>query len=292
MKLLVLGASGLVGWNLWQEIQARGLSGAGTYFRSPIDGFLPCDMTKKEELAEVVHSVDPDVIFSTAALSGVDYCELHPDENRKYNVEAYENLLELIHGTPIKLVFYSTDYVFDGESGPYEENHPVNPINNYGRAKAEIETRIQETLVNYLILRTTVVYGLEHQGKNFILRLIKRNRAGEIIHVPVDQIGTPTFARDLARASLFLTLNESRGIFHVAGPDLLSRYEFSLIACEIFDLNPDLVVPQASNQLDQPARRPLKLGLLIDKLDATVGKKIMSSVKRGLKELKNSLPAI
>jgi dTDP-4-dehydrorhamnose reductase len=169
-----------------------------------------------------------------------------------------------------KLVFYSSNYVFNGENGPYQETDQPDPILVYGRQKLEVEQKISELLDNYLIGRIAWVYGHENQGKNFVLRLIYTLKNNQIIRVPQDQIGAPTLANDIAEASCRLVEVGATGLFHTTGSDCMNRYQFALGVAEVFGLQTETLLPVMTSELNQVAARPLKCGMRCDRLVQTL----------------------
>jgi dTDP-4-dehydrorhamnose reductase len=169
-----------------------------------------------------------------------------------------------------KLVFYSSNYVFNGENGPYQETDQPDPILVYGRQKLEVEQKISELLDNYLIGRIAWVYGHENQGKNFVLRLISTLKNNQIIRVPQDQIGAPTLANDIAEASCRLVEVGATGLFHTTGSDCMNRYQFALGVAEVFGLQTETLLPVMTSELNQVAARPLKCGMRCDRFVQTL----------------------
>jgi dTDP-4-dehydrorhamnose reductase len=146
----------------------------------------------------------------------------------------------------------------------------ANPICVYGYQKVLAEHFISLHSHNYLIIRTTVVYGWEQQGKNFVYRLIKALQAQQPIKVPIDQIGNPTYAPNLAQISVALACSDARGVYHVAGLERVNRYEFAVKTATVFGLDASLIRPVTTQELNQAAPRPLNAGMTVDKITATV----------------------
>ena len=246
MSTLVLGASGQVGQHLMNALRASGRDVYGTCWKHHVEGLR-------------AHTV-----YVAAALSHVDYCESHPDDSYAINVAP----IELLASTGVRIVFFSTEYVFAGNAGPYRETDPVAPLNVYGEHKVRAELALPEAA---LIIRTTVVYGAESQRKNFIYRVIDTLRSGRELRVPDDQVGSPTYAPILARAAVCLEEQGAHGTYNVAGDTRVSRYEFAREAARVFQLDADLVRPVSTDDLRQPARRPLDAGLVTEKAQSVLG---------------------
>ncbi len=270
MKAVIIGASGLVGFHLFSACKERGWDVVGTYhnFVQPDLTFL--ELQDVDAVRFLLSASQPEVVFLPAYLSNVDYCELHPDETYQINVVGSLNVAIAATEIGAKLVFYSSDYVFDGENGAYTEQDSPNPICVYGHQKLEIEQKIARLSDNHLILRITVVYGWESQGKNFISRLIKTLSSNQTIKVPQDQIGSPTLVNDIAEASCRLIETNASGVFHVAGIDLVDRYQFALEAAKIFGLPSESIIPVMTSDFGQAARRPLKAGMNCDRISQRI----------------------
>ena len=259
-RSLVIGASGLVGGHLLRVLSEADVQVVGTYWGPSVPGLSPLNICDAGAVRECIKLTQPEVIYLPASLTNVDYCELHPDESFAVNVQGVRNVIASTSG--IQIVYFSSDYVFGGDAGPYRESDPIQPLNVYGQHKILAEQALPETA---LIIRTTIVYGWEAEGKNFVYRLRKDLGAGKELRVPVDQIGNPTYAPNLARAVLSLVQIGSQGVYHVAGPKHISRFEFALEAARIFGLNVDLIKPVTTKELNQPALRPLIAGMVSGK---------------------------
>src|SRR5262249_13964381 len=158
----------------------------------------------------------------------VDYCESHPDEAMAANRDGPAVAARAAAKRGAGFVYFSTEYVFDGTASPYAEDDPVNPQSVYARSKLEGECRSVEEDPRTIALRTTVVYGPERQGKNTVYQILRRARSGEPIHVPNDQLTSPTYNVDLAAATVELIERDFRGVIHVAGPVVMNRHAFAL----------------------------------------------------------------
>jgi dTDP-4-dehydrorhamnose reductase len=280
---LVVGASGFIGYLLWQKLGLEQC--AGTYFSHPVEQLLPLDLRDAAQTLRLVEELAPAVIYQPAAQPNVEWCQQNREACRAMNVDGTANLVTAAKKVGARFVYFSTDYVFDGVDGPYAEDAPPNPISVYGEAKLAAEQLIARELEDYLIIRVTVVYGWERQGKNFIIGLINRLSRGETMNVPVDQVGSPTYADNMLDVVLELVAQERRGIYHVVGSEVMDRYAFARIAAEVFELNPDLLIPLTTAQLGQKAPRPLQAGMLVDKAQAVVSTRLVGP-REGLSIMK------
>ena len=264
-RALVIGAAGQVGEHLCRTLRKNGQTVIGADLIHAAPDILALDIRNREDVNHIIESKHPDVVYLPASMSNVDYCEQHSRESYQVNVVGVENVLRVVNNLDARLVYFSSDYIFDGEDGPYAEDAPANPINEYGRQKLIAEHLIALHARDFLIVRTTVVYGWESQGKNFIFRLLRSLQAGDVVRVPVDQIGTPTFAPDLAEATVELAASSLQGVFHLVGAERVSRYEFARHAARAFGLDESLIQPVQTNELNQLARRPLNAGMKTSK---------------------------
>jgi len=212
------------------------------------------------------------VVFIAAGMSWVDGCEQQPERAHAVNRDGAATLARMARALGARTVYYSTEYVFDGRGGPYAEAAAPNPISIYGKSKLAGEAAVMAVDPDALVIRTTVVYGPEEQGKNFAYQLAGRLVAGEAMVVPEDQISSPTYNRDLAAISLALVEVGARGIYNVVGPETMDRVTFARRLAGAAGLDPGPIRPVATAALDQVAARPLTAGLTIDKMrDALSG---------------------
>ncbi len=270
---LVIGASGQVGHCVWNELVARGYNTVGTYNERLVDYFVHLSLKDGPKIKELVLSLKPKIVFFCASLTHVDYCETHPVESFDVNVEGPRLVGSAIESINGKFIFLSTDYVFDGLSGPYIETDSSSPINVFGRHKKVVESFVHDRLSNALVARTTGVYSYEypHEGKNFAQRLINSLLQRKAVKVPTDQFGMPTYAPDLAKKLVDLALDGASGLVHLAGQDLVSRYEFACRIAEHFELDKNLIEGVPTSELGQAARRPLHAGLRSIKTTSLLG---------------------
>jgi len=265
---LVIGASGLVGGQLLLELEAAGQPVIGTFFSHSLPGLSYLDIQDSEAIQTLLHSTRPAVIYLPAALANVDYVEEHSCESYQTNVVGVYNVLRAANQVNARLVYFSSDYIFDGNEGPYEEEHPANPICNYGRQKLLAEHAIGLYSPGCLIIRTTVVYGWERQQKNFVYRTLHSLQSRQTLAAPIDQVGSPTYAPTLAKAAVWLAQHGEQGVFHVVGNELANRYEFTLAIAQTFNQDSSLIKPVMTEALNQKASRPLKAGMKTDKVRA------------------------
>jgi dTDP-4-dehydrorhamnose reductase len=274
MRVLITGANGLLGQKLVSDFsssqQVLGIDLSEESFLKPSNfSYQKKDITKKEELKLLFEDFQPNVVINSAAYTDVDGCEINKELAWAVNVEGVRNLVQLCPANKSKLVHFSTDYVFDGGKGPYSEDDPTHPKSFYGETKLESEKIVISSGVDFLIIRTNVLYGTGiNVKKNFFLWLYEKLSLNHKIRVVTDQFNNPTLADNLSSATKELTERKASRIFHIAGNTYLSRYDFAMKVAQVFKFDEKNIIPAKTVELKQKAFRPLKGGLKIDKAKA------------------------
>ncbi len=267
MKAVVIGGSGQIGGWLLRSLAGRGHEAVGTYNTVQFPGLVPIDGADLEFAADWLREQKPDAIFFPAGFTWVDGCERDHTKARGANLDQPMNLARVAAQIGSMFIYYSTDYLFDGVDGPYDESAKPNPLNIYGEVKLEAEYELQEMLGDALLIaRTSWVFGPERQGKNFAYQLIKALKSGKAMTVPSDQISSPSYGPDVAEASIKLVEMGRSGVYHIVGPEVMSRPEFAQGIAKAFGLDASLIESKTTAELGQGARRPLNGGLLGPKL--------------------------
>jgi len=275
-SVLITGGNGLLGSKLIRSV-VPGFSVLSTDIQpesSLGDGvsYEQCDITSSKAVSRLFAGCQPEAVINAAAFTNVDGCESQREEAWAVNVEGAANIAKACSQNNGRLIHISTDYIFDGANGPYREDDVPGPISYYGLTKWEGEKRVQSIVPDAVIARTMVLYGWEpHIRLNFVTWLIAKMKAGVPVEIVTDQYGNPTLADDLARVLWVLLAKKCTGVFHTAGRDWLNRYQFSLQIAEIFGLEPSLISPTTSDRFVQAATRPLKSGLLCERLKDELG---------------------
>ncbi|TFH48079.1 MAG: SDR family oxidoreductase [Methanothrix sp.] len=209
------------------------------------------DMTKNVDL---IRSLKPQYIVLTAAMTNVDACESDRLGAWKANALGPKNIALAARDIGAKLIYISTDYVFNGERGMYREGDSTSSINYYGESKLAGESFIQDILEDYVIARTSVLYGLNPTRLNFVTWAVDEMKKGNRINIVNDQFTSPTLSSNLA--DMILIIRDQTGVFHTCGSERINRYDFSIKIARAFRLDESLVNPITSNQLSWKARRP------------------------------------
>lgn len=280
MKILITGSNGLLGQKLVQLITEEGnhdlIATARGKNRLPFDkGYVyeSLDITKQDEIEAIVKKYQPAVIINTAAMTNVDQCETDREDCWKLNVTAVEYLIKASKKHNAFLVQLSTDFIFDGEDGPYDEEAEANPVSYYGESKLAAERLILDSKIDWAIARTVLVYGIAHDmsRSNIILWVKKSLEEGKEIQVVDDQWRTPTLAEDLAKGCLLIAEKKAKGIFNISGDDLLTPYDMAVKTAEFFKLSQSSMTKTDSTKFKQTAKRPPKTGFILDKAKKELG---------------------
>jgi dTDP-4-dehydrorhamnose reductase len=272
---LVIGASGLLGGALQRTLEAKGWEVIGTAASHPRDGLRQLDLADRAAVAALIREAAPDVVFLAGAFTHVDGCEDDPNRARRVNLEGPRACAEACRAIGSLLVFYSSEYVFDGGKGPYSETDTPHAISVYGRTKLDAERAIEASGADVLVIRTTWVYGWERASRNFAMQLWQRLSAGERMRVASDQVSTPTLVDNLAEVTLRLVELGLGGTVHVAGRDRISRVEFARRLAAAFALDGKLIESVPTAELGQRAQRPLNAGLRSERLQGLLGTEAM-----------------
>lgn len=261
MRILVIG-TGQVGTATEAEARAHaGVDDVVVASRRP-DAALRLDLTAPATMEAVIDAVRPTHVFLAAAATNVAWCEANEDESYRVNVAGTADVVDVCARIDATLIFFSSDYVFDGSRGPYAEDAEAQPINVYGEHKLKAETIVLAGARRNIVIRTCQVFGPDSRRANFVLRTIDTLRIGRELQAPTDLYGTPTYTADVARIAITLALGDHAGIWHVAGPTFLSRYDLALRIADRFSLERSLIVPIQADQLRDGVRRPRKAGLV------------------------------
>ncbi|MBN1481574.1 dTDP-4-dehydrorhamnose reductase [candidate division KSB1 bacterium] len=290
MKVLITGCHGLLGQRLVKyappgcDVVATDVHKDSQFIRAEI--YRPCDLTVRDAVINLIDTVQPNDIINAAAFTDVDGAEEQRDLCWLVNVIAMENLVQAARRVHADIYHVSTDYIFNGENGPYREDDTPNPLGFYGQSKLAAEQVLKGSPLNFTIARTMVLYGVsENNRPEFVGWLIKKLRNNEPVHIVTDQIGNTTLNDDLARALWKLVRRSYHGVVHIAGREILSRYDFALKIANVFNLNVSLINPITTADFRQKAPRPLKSGLNVDKAIHTLGL-VLSDVEGGLRKYK------
>lgn len=247
--IVIVGARGQVGSELVRECQRLELDHQGLNSEQ-------LDITNPEAVRQRLEQLQPTTVINAAAYTNVDGCETHKDLAMRLNAEAPRFLAQAAHDVGAQLIHISTDYVFDGKSQvPYVEEHKTHPINVYGMSKQLGELAVLENGDGHCVVRTSWVYG--ETGKNFVRTMMNRAASGDDVSVVTDQVGQPTWARDLAQALVALsTLRVAAGLLHFSSAGQSSWFEFAQAIFTECGWDSSRVLPVTSEDFDSQTVRP------------------------------------
>ena len=280
MKILITGSNGLLGQKLVQLlVQQTGVellaTAVGPNRLHDTSGYTYCsmDITKPSEINAVFEQFKPSHVIHTAAMTNVDQCEEDPEGCELLNVKAVEYLIDACRAHGSFLCHLSTDFIFDGEAGPYTEEGIPNPVSVYGESKLKAEQLVENSGLEWSIARTILVYGIvsDMSRTNIILWVKKSLEDGKEIKVVTDQFRSPTLAEDLAMGCWLIVQSNAKGIFNISGKETLTPYEMALKTAEFFNLDKSLIHKADSSTFTQKAKRPARTGFIITKAEKLLG---------------------
>lgn len=275
-RVLITGAFGQLGEAVALELQPHfELCAAGWIIPKEKFQFCPhlvLDVTDKAQVNGCIDDFSPDVVVHLAAMTDVDGCELNREKAWNVNVHGTENVLNGLRGSDARMVFVSTDYIFDGAAGPYSEGDPPNPINYYGKTKLAAENCIRGGRQPWAIIRTNVLYGNSSRSSvSFVTWVVSSLEKGREIKVVDDQRNNPTWTGGLAEAIKLSIVMNVQEILNYGGAEFMTRFEFAEKIADVFDLDRSLILPITTSELNQPAPRPLNSGLSTVKIEERLG---------------------
>jgi len=278
MKILIIGSEGMLGHDLVDILSLENEVSTTTIYT--------LDITDIDKTVETVKSINPDVVVHAAAFTDVDGSESNADLAYKVNVLGTRNVAVASREADSALVYICTDYVFDGTKGsPYYEYDPTNPLGVYGKTKQLGEVYIRHVLNKFYIVRTSWLYG--YHGPNFVTTMLNLAQTTDRISVVNDQIGSPTYTVDLAKAISELIKKPSYGIYHITNRDHCSWYDYAREIFKIAEIDVE-VKPVTTEEFPRPAPRP-KYSVLENYNWKMEGFPAIRSYKEALKDYMNLL---
>jgi len=274
MKILITGSNGLLGQKLVALLANKeGImllatsKGANRISNTNGYQYQSLDITNEDEVAAIFNTFKPDTVINTAAMTNVDSCESLQKECWELNVTAVEFLIKYAEQHQTHLIHLSTDFVFDGENGPYKETDQANPLSYYGKSKLAAEELVQQANTKWSIVRTIIVYGVaENMSRsNIVLWAKQALEKGDPLTIVNDQFRSPTLAEDLAMGCWLIAEKQATGIFHLSGKDLMSIIELVYRVADFYGYDKTNIQPIKSSSLNQAAKRPPKTGFILDK---------------------------
>ena len=274
MKFLVTGSAGLVGRQVVKDLSETH-EVFSCYTKSEPEFGIPVkmDLLNHERISNVLSEKNPDIVIHLGAMTAVDLCETQQDNALKINSQATEILAKECSKINSFMVYVSTDYVFNGNSGLYKENAATNPLGFYGKSKLLGEKSIQNFSSNWCIARTSTPFGLHPTKKSFPIWVIENLQKQKQIDVLTDQFTSPTYVPNLSRMLIEISERHLTGIIHVAGASKISRYEMASLVSDKLDLDEKLLREISINDIKWEAQRPKDSSLNVSKAISILNQK-------------------
>lgn len=280
MKVLVTGVGGQLGHDVVRELEQRGHEVTGV-------GREEMDITDAEKVRKVIRDCVPDAVIHCSAYTAVDRAEDEADQCRKVNVEGTKNIAEICAELDCKMIYISTDFVFSGEGErPWETDDAAGPISVYGRTKYEGEDEVKSRLDKFFIVRISWVFG--KNGNNFVKTMLRIGKENGAVKVVDDQIGSPTYTRDMAVLLADMVQTEKYGVYHASNEGFCSWYDFAKEIFRLAGMDDVSVTPITSDQFPAKAKRPFNSRMSKEKLVKEGFNKLPSwqdALKRYVQEL-------
>ncbi|QNF32312.1 SDR family oxidoreductase [Adhaeribacter swui] len=280
-KILITGSNGLLGQKLVNLLlpnadvellaTSRGENKLAAVY--PQLTFVSLDVTNPDEVQQVVATHQPTHIIHTAAMTNVDECEVNRDACWKLNVDAVAYLVKAAEENNVHFTHLSTDFIFDGSAGPYDEEAAANPISYYGESKLAAEELVKQSSASWAIVRTVLVYGIVHDyGRSNIVLWVKNSlESKKPIKVVDDQFRTPTLAEDLALGCWLIADQDAEGVFNISSKELVTPYDMALQVADYFKLDTSYITRADASSFTQTAKRPARTGFIITKAEEQLG---------------------
>lgn len=271
-RVLITGSNGLLGQKLidvFKNDHRLLATSLGSCLLSDNSGFeyQSLDITDKDAIDRLFDEFKPDAVVNSAAMTDVDGCEDNQSACDDLNVHAVDFLVQACQRNQTHLVHISTDFIFDGNEGPYSETDEPNPLSYYGLSKLKSEKILYQSTIKWTILRTIILYGTAEnlQRNNIVLWGRSALKKGKPLNIIDDQFRAPTLAEDLAQACFLAIENEATGIFNASGKDIMSIYEMIERMADFYQCDKSHINRISSSTLNQKAKRPPKTGFILDK---------------------------
>lgn len=281
MKILVTGANGLLGQALITQLLEKkylvtGIGkGPARLIVAALEGYIyrELDITDGPAVEAMILDEKPAIIVHAAAMTQVDQCELNKQDCYNVNVTATRFIIDAARAVEARLVYVSTDFIFDGSHGPYKEDDEPSPVNYYGSTKLVAEKAVMESQLDWAIARTILVYGVAPaSGRVNIVSWVKQSlEQSQAINMVNDQYRTPTFVHDLAAGIILIIEKNASGVYHLSGGEQMTPYQMAVATAKFFGLPASLINESKTPDISQPALRPPRTGFNISKAKKELG---------------------
>jgi len=275
--ILILGGTGLLGKALMESCP-KDVTLYATHLRNLPAGFphnplRRLDVTNREQTQRLFHEIQPDAVVHLAGVGSVDFAEKNQRDAWVINVQGTQHVVEACGIFGSKLIYLSSNAIFDGECPPYHEASVRQPVNYYGHLKVEAEDAVQSSGLEYATVRAILMYGWHypHARENPVTMWIRLLRDGKPVKVVNDRYWKPLYVEDCANLIWTILKKGKTGTYNIAGPDRMTLFEFALQAAQVFGLDSTLIEPVPTNYFPTIAPRPFDTSFLTDKIQAELG---------------------
>ncbi len=297
-RILLTGSTGLLGLSFIRH-KATGFDIYAGYYNFPkealpkleVKKYLLFNIRTKKEVFDIFNDIKPDIVIHAASIGNVDYCEKNKEEARGVNVEGSRNVIEACRQHNSKIIFTSSNAVFDGSNPPYSEEAKPNPVDYYGQTKLQTESDIRASGLKYAIARLMTMYGWNHplERQNPVTWVLEKFNKGQKINIVDDIYNNHLFADNANEAIWAIISGNKEGIYHIAGSEVISRYELVCKVADVFGFDKNLVIPVNSSFFPSIAPRPKNTSYNITRMEKGLGVKGIG-IWDGLELMKKSFP--
>jgi len=295
LNIFITAGSGLLGKALLETCPAE-FKLSATYFPNKPDrfpeniNFFELNITNRDSVLKSIKAIKPDIIIHTAAIGNVDFCEKNKEISWATNVDGTKNIIDAANKCNSKIIYLSSNAVFNGKRPPYKEEDEINPLSYYGETKVICERLIKNSGLKSVIIRAILMYGWHNslERQNMVTWILDSVSKGVPLKIVNDIYSNPLLSLNCADAIWAIIKKEKTGIFHVGGSDCLSRYEFALKIAEIFNLDKTMLTPVPNSYFTGIASRPSNTCLCTDKMERELDVKPIG-IEEGLKILKDCI---
>jgi dTDP-4-dehydrorhamnose reductase len=292
MRILITGITGLLGGSLYNTARIEHKL-CGLYyperdlqvaFDVPV---FPVNITEKEMMTRIIKDFKPDVIIHTAGVGNVDYAEQNKEDTHGINIGGTRTVIDLCEQNNIRLIYISSNAVFNGNDPLYSETDSISPINYYGKLKVEAEELVRSSKTDWAIVRPILMYGWPYPGErsNHVVSWVSTLRSCKPIKVVDNVYSKPLYSYSCAEVIWAIIDQKKKGLYHVAGLDHISLYEFALLTANVFQLDEKLITPVPDTYFPELAPRPRDTSFNTEKMERELGLRPMS-VREGLLHMK------
>lgn len=295
-RILITGGSGFLGGHLVARAVKK-YDVTTTYFKHAHNSdhvrWVYQDLSDIDSLESLIQSVQPTCIIHNAAISKVDLCEQEREKVYTANVESSEKLADISERNNIRLIYLSSDMVFDGQKGNYKEDDKVNPVNYYGQTKVKAEEKIRQRCSNHVIVRVALIFGISLTGSDTFFETTLHNlKNNQDVNLFYDQYRSPVLADNLTEALIELIDHPFCGTINLGGSERISRYDFGVKMAEVFQLPQQHLIKRSMHEFKALANRPVDISMDISLASSILRTRMLNCEQSLIKILNNTYKSL